>query len=762
MMRLLKLLPNGKVSLTDSLPHDSIPPYAILSHVWEQNDQEVTFEDMVKQRGENKAGFYKIRFCCDRAARDGLQYFWIDSCCIDKSTPGEHQIAIQSMFQWYRKASRCYAYLSDVSISAGATEADWLPQFRKSKWFTRGWTLQELLAPASVEFYSLNHARLGDKGCLADHLYQITGIHLRALQGERLSRFTCKERFDWIERRITTFEEDMAYSVQGIFDVFIPIRYGEGKVNAFQRLEEEISKQTRCLRDLRVTDPRDDKKRIESNNGGLLKDVYSWILQHEDWLQWRDTNDHQLLWIKGDPGKGKTMLLCGIINELERDMTRSSLLAFFFCQATDSRINTATAVLRGLLYLLIDQQPSLISHLQKRHGDAGKELFQDTNSWVVLEDIFANVLKDTRLEATYLVIDALDECTGDLNKLLGFIIRSLSLSTQVKWVLSSRNWHSIYEQFEQTNSAVRLSLELNKASIAAAVSIYIQYEVDRLALHKKYNPTMRENVLQYLGSNAGNTFLWVALVCKNLQDVPRRHVLKELSMFPPGLDSLYTRMLELVIKSRDRSVCKQILACVATVYEPVTLSEVASLVEDLEDVSDDSDVLLEIISECGSFLTVRSDRIYFVHQSAKDYLLEQASIDIFPRGPRDNHYRIFIKSINLISKLERDIYKIRRPGCLISEVETPRPDPLATLRYSCVYWVDHAYDGTPVSNDHMPEFQEGGIIDLFLRYKYLHWLEALSLCQRMSEGVLGMGKLQNLIQVSLAVITTLITRVQLT
>jgi hypothetical protein len=130
------------------------------------------------------------------------------------------------------------------------------------------------------------------------------------------------------------------------------------------------------------------------------------------------------LWIKGDPGKGKTMLLCGIINELNNSVAQTALLAYFFCQATDLRINSATSVLRGLIYMLASQQPSLVSHIQKKHDRAGKTVFEDANAWVALSEIFTDIVQDPILSTTYLLIDALDECLVDLPKLLRFRVRS--------------------------------------------------------------------------------------------------------------------------------------------------------------------------------------------------------------------------------------------------------------------------------------------------------------------------------------------------
>src|SRR5271170_5421160 len=155
-MRLLERKSDGEFGLTEFWG-DNIPRYAILSHTW--GAEEVTFKDLMDQTGKSKGGFNKIRFCGEQAANDGLKYFWVDTCCIDKSSSAELTEAINSMFRWYRNAVKCYVYLSDVSTLRHFENDDlprptWKLAFRKSRWFTRGWTLQELIAPTSVEFYS--------------------------------------------------------------------------------------------------------------------------------------------------------------------------------------------------------------------------------------------------------------------------------------------------------------------------------------------------------------------------------------------------------------------------------------------------------------------------------------------------------------------------------------------------------------------------------------------------------------------------------
>ncbi|KAH7390391.1 heterokaryon incompatibility protein-domain-containing protein [Cadophora sp. MPI-SDFR-AT-0126] len=242
-MRLLQYNSDGEFSLTHFF--DDIPPYAILSHTW--GKEEVTFKDMKKGIGKTKAGFDKIRFCGEQARRDGLEYFWVDTCCIDKSSSTELAEAINSMFQWYRDAAKCYVLLSDVSttdvdITDPSCQQSWESAFRTSRWFTRGWTLQELLAPESVEFFSQEGGRLGDKRTLEQQVHDITRIAALALRGAPLSQFHIEERFLWSRHRQTTREEDKVYSLFGIFDIQIPLIYGEGGKKAMKRLREEIYK----------------------------------------------------------------------------------------------------------------------------------------------------------------------------------------------------------------------------------------------------------------------------------------------------------------------------------------------------------------------------------------------------------------------------------------------------------------------------------------------------------------------------------------
>jgi hypothetical protein len=249
-MRFLVQDSKGGFSLTKDLVKD-IPAYAILSHTWGDDDQEVTYEDLTENSGKSKAGYQKIRFCGEQAVRDGLRYFWVDTCCIDKSNAVELQRSINSMFKWYKNAVKCYVYLSDVSIPEDNVDnnssLDLESVFRTARWFTRGWTLQELLAPSSVEFFSTNYKRIGDKSSLERLIHEITGIPIEALQGYDLTKFSIDERVSWVAKRETKHEEDVVYSLFGFFGIYLPLLYGEGRDNAFRRLREEVNRSVKSL-----------------------------------------------------------------------------------------------------------------------------------------------------------------------------------------------------------------------------------------------------------------------------------------------------------------------------------------------------------------------------------------------------------------------------------------------------------------------------------------------------------------------------------
>ena len=221
---------------------DVIPKYAILSHTWEEG--EVSFQELPRvksmvSRGLNEPkGYRKITDCCKLAASDGWQYVWIDTCCIDKTSSAELSEAINSMYRWYGEAQICYAYLADVE-SAGPKDPLTKRRFERSRWFTRGWTLQELLAPDFLVFYDKFWVEIGTRSSLGKRISKVTGIKRDHMI--RPLKASVAAKMSWASDRTTTRVEDIAYSLMGLFEVNMPLLYGEGS-KAFARLQHEIVK----------------------------------------------------------------------------------------------------------------------------------------------------------------------------------------------------------------------------------------------------------------------------------------------------------------------------------------------------------------------------------------------------------------------------------------------------------------------------------------------------------------------------------------
>jgi hypothetical protein len=255
-----------------------IPEYAILSHTWEE--REVTFEEWacafsspssttftiwsalkdvvgpgVLEDLVKKPGYRKVYSAAQEAQRRGFEWIWCDTCCIDKSSTAELSEAINSMYKWYQRAAICFAYLSDVG--------PFLKPMERSRWFSRGWTLQELLAPEEIIFFDADWGFLGNKTELKSELSRICRIHIDAFETHRgLKRFSVAQRMSWIARREVSREEDIAYCLLGIFAVNIPLMYGEGGFRAFRRLQEEIMGATIDLSIFAWSDPEDPRQQL--------------------------------------------------------------------------------------------------------------------------------------------------------------------------------------------------------------------------------------------------------------------------------------------------------------------------------------------------------------------------------------------------------------------------------------------------------------------------------------------------------------------
>ncbi|KAI1176829.1 hypothetical protein F4777DRAFT_233745 [Nemania sp. FL0916] len=473
------------------------------------------------------------------------------------------------------------------------------------------------------------------------------------------------------------------------------------------------------------------------------------------------------------------MLLCGIVNELtelKKTILKECHLSYFFCQDTDSRLNNAAAVLRGLVYRLATESPSLRKRLQEKYSHASQKLFEDGDAFYTLSGIILDLLAESALNRTILVIDALDECRTDLPRLLRFIVDLARKLPHIQWIVSSREIKIINDQLTGVDAFVSLVLEENQEAVSEAVSGYIERKVRNLRSVRK-----KDLVAHWIHERANGTFLWVSFVLKELEKIDRStgyqfaktkvDPLTWLEEMPGDLDAFYHRMIDNIRRHKeDRELCFSILSIVALAYRPLHLLELGGLCDIEEEISKDSSIFGELVSLCGSFLNIDKDgHVYLVHQSAKDYLLTNGSEAVFPSGLAEGHYNILTRSLDVMSlTLRRNIYELHHEGLSIDELKRPDQDPLVAVQYSCVHWGDHLCEvnnnknaalhrstTTDPGNDipinilsvvqfetpseeycdtHLRvvgDLDDDGRVHKFLQHFLLNWFEALSLLEVM-------------------------------
>ena len=509
-----------------------------------------------------------------------------------------------------------------------------------------------------------------------------------------------------------------------------------------------------CMRAWHLTDPRDDRERILSTKDPLLDGSCTWLFEDPAFTRWQSDDECRILWIHGDAGKGKTMMMMAAIDEITRRVQSradSEMLSYFFCQNTIQELNTATAIIRGLIYHLVMQKPELVHHLRKDYDRQGSKMFEGVNAIHTLWRTLSEVLKDPVVSKVYLLVDALDESDADST---ATFLKLLTTTTskpwhKVRWIISSRNELGITETLRCAGVAHNTSLELNSVHVARAVESFIEIKVGHLATRKKYTNAQHESTKAYLTKHADGTFLWVALVCKELEKVAARKTQKVLERFPAGLEPLYARMMKSVRRDEDEDedeveLREGVLRTVTLARRPLDLTELGILAGFEKELNSNVQYLRELVESCGSFLTIRGHIVYFVHQSAKDFFTTGKGSTIFPLGQQSAHVRLAYRSLAQISEhLKRDICGLERPDASAQDVEErvlhrclPRP-----VQYACCYWVHHLQGCPDVLSDSGPVYT-------FLKVHLLHWLEALSLLQRTSDGVLMMKQLREWVQVS--------------
>jgi NACHT domain len=531
-----------------------------------------------------------------------------------------------------------------------------------------------------------------------------------------------------------------------------------------------------CLQALLVTDPRVEKTRISLSKDALLDGSCTWVLSDPAFVDWWNRDDIRILWIHGDPGKGKTMMAMALVDEIltrlrppvleksaaGKDIAEKGILAYFFCQGTIDGLNDAISVLRGLIYVLVQERRDLLYHVTKIYNNEGSNLFEGSYGLCALWKLLLDIIRDPLVPQVYLMIDALDECSAYQVELLRLLTEGDGAScSKVKWLITSRNEPQIQEMLDGNDRVCQVSLESYSQYVSDAVRAFIDFKIQKL---KKYNDSLREAVGAHLHNNANGTFLWVALVCQRLEKTPVRKTLSALKKFPPGLEPLYGRMFRQIWHMGDQEnveYYRKILCAAILAYRPLHLNEFV-FVAKLPDIFSDYLIdMKELVALCGSFLIIRDDVVYFVHQSAKDYLNGAGGSRIFPRGPLYEHKILAHRSAALISNtLKTDICGLQHPGTLREEVGADRVSRCITahVQYACSYWIDHLlgrplYSSTLRDSALLDQSDEKVVYQFFCQ-DLLHWLEAVSLMGKISDSIMAVMNLESCLVVSISLFTS--------
>ncbi|XP_014553175.1 hypothetical protein COCVIDRAFT_75541, partial [Bipolaris victoriae FI3] len=706
-MRLLYTASDGRLRWTKDLIGEKIPSYAILSHTWKEG-QELTFADLkdlynaAGVEAQSKEGYQKLRFCAQQARQDGLDYFWVDTCCIDKTNNTELSKAINSMFRWYQNAKKCYVFLSDVENDT--LEGDSELVFRQSRWFNRGWTLQELLAPHSVEFFSQYGTRLGDKESLKHIICEITGIPLKALSGSDLSEFDVAERFSWAANRRTTEEEDGAYCLFGIFGVHLPLIYGEGKANALERLRsvailkhkgrshDQEEKLGKICSWLSAPDPSTNYHKAHKQRQA---ETGLWLLDSACFARWKASGASRL-WLYGIPGCGKTILSSTVIEHLLQHchVDASMVTAYFYFDFNDTQKQDPELMLRSLLRQLLQRSIMIPKGVDALFSAC--ENGQRQPSLHALLELTLQVMR--QFTHAYIVLDALDECTQRQELMC-------MLETVAAWQLENRHILMTSRKERDIESSLESYIKeedticLQRDVVDSDIRRYVQQRLSDDKTLTKWNKdaAIRQEIEAALMQGACGMFRWAVCQLDTLAQCRNRAMLrKSLAALPQTLDQTYDRILT-AISEQDRDFAIRVLQWLTFSARPMSVEEIAEVVAidvTREPAFDRDEVLedpLEALNICSSLVTISTNKakgwkkytqriISLAHYSVQEYLVSER----IKQGQAKQYSIQAVECHNAITE-----------GCLKYLLQFQQPisthilEGFALARYAAEFWSSH-------------------------------------------------------------------------
>ncbi|KAK1750748.1 hypothetical protein QBC47DRAFT_93980 [Echria macrotheca] len=497
-----------------------------------------------------------------------------------------------------------------------------------------------------------------------------------------------------------------------------------------------------------------EKSRIESSSGGLLPDVHEWVFDENktDFRDWLEGTSKPVLWVNDRSGKGKTMMLCSIINKLQaRSSSTGDILAFFFCQAKAAhRASNAMAVLRGLIYMLIDCRKSLSAHVRREEERPDIQFFGDPSTWDSLCNIFLRILADLNRQdrSVYLLIDALDECEAGTER-DGFfsllVNEAMNPESRIKWLLASRRDQKIEDYLRGARDGhrlVELNLEHHPTEISVTIDAYIDRSVCSMVPHEtEQAQEIRAKLKQRLQEKAGGDFLFVNLAVKRLSGKPPHNMDSDLEKMDMGIPEFYTEAVRRIcsLNASEISLCLRLLAFAIIASRPLRDEEVIALVPELLDVElvvlvpGPLDVINRAKVYCSPFLIIGTGTLQLVHKSAKEFLCNDQNLRGILHSYQGDLFKRSLKCME--NALRPDICNLRDPGFSLPSTDISKNE-LVKAEYACVSWIEHFLESSAacVASCY------GDILD-FLQNRYLCWLEAVSLLNQLPRIRLNWVKL---------------------
>ena len=463
------------------------------------------------------------------------------------------------------------------------------------------------------------------------------------------------------------------------------------------------------MKALFLTEPKDDRERLLQDKGSRIDGTCTWIKDNATYKSWL-CSDSQLLWLTGGPGKGKTMLSIFLSEELEHlaEQSHGTISLQYYCDNKDDCRNSASTILRGLIYQILKSRSELFKHIMPDFETQGEELFESSSffSFPSLWRIFRDMLQDPDLGTVYCVIDGLDECDRDSLQLLLRKLKSLFLTDlghtvcPLKMVIVSRDLSDFLP--ELLSSFPHVTLDLNTAAeIDHDIDQFIETKVNELSKLRRYPDRLCAHVKDVFRDRAEGTFLWIGIAAQELERPIITEVEGVLKLLPRGLEPLFARML-LQIDPGRRQIVAQILRWVVMAARPLTVSELSIAIMPYGDVHtvafSRKEVMRDQILSCGYLLRITNDTVNLVHQSIKDYLLRKSSdsnaeLEAFrikeDEGNLELARRCFYY-LQDVALLKEQLVKNKQDFRMSWERRRELPREFPLLSYAMQYWPTHA------------------------------------------------------------------------